>query len=161
MSGVGLVHFLAGWLALGSGGVNLVLRKGTRGHRALGYLFVFSMVLMNLVALSLYNLTGHVNMFHALAVVSLVATAAAMLPLARRRPGWLVQHARRMQWAYIGLCAAAANEILTREVLARIPATMHGFWALSAAVSGLVIGLGGWLGRRQRAQAGWGGAAAS
>ena len=160
MSAIGTVHFVAGWLALGAGLANLLLAKGTRGHRAIGYLFVFSMLLMDVVALSLYNLTGRFTMFHLLAVVSLLVTVAGMTPLVRRRPGWMRRHATRMQWAYIGLCAAATNEILTREVLHRVPATMHGFWALSLAVSLLVIVGGAWLARRQRSANGWTGASA-
>lgn len=160
MSGIGMVHFAAGWLALGTGLTNLLLTKGTRRHRAVGYLFVFSMLLMNFVALSLYNLTGHFNMFHMLALVSLVVTVAGMAPLVRRRPGWIRRHATQMQWAYIGLCAAAANEILTREVLHRVPTTMHGFWALSLTVSLLVIVGGAWLARRQRLENGWTGMSA-
>lgn len=154
MSAIGMVHFIAGWLALGAGLANLLLAKGTRRHRAVGYLFVFSMLLMNVVALSLYNLTGRFNMFHALALVSLAVTVAGMVPLVRRRPGWILWHATLMQWAYIGLCAAAANEILTREILHRVPTTMHGFWALSLAVSLLVVTVGVWLARRQRTQGG-------
>ena len=154
MSAIGIVHMSAGWLSLGAGLANLLLAKGTRGHRALGYLFVFSMLLMNLVAFSLYGLTGQLNLFHALAVASLATTLAAIVPALRRRPGWMARHAARMQWAYIGLCAAAANEILTREVLHRMPSTMHGFWAVSLGISLAVIAIGDGLARRQR-RAGW------
>ena len=160
MSGIGMVHFVSGWLALATGLVNLLLAKGTRGHRAVGYLFVFSMLLMNVVALFLYNLSGHLNLFHALAVASLATTVAGMAPLVRRRPGWVRRHATQMQWAYIGLSAAAANEILTREVLHRVPATMPSFWALSLAVSLTVVAGGAWLAWRQRIRNGWTGVAA-
>ena len=153
MSGLGWVHFVAGWIALAAGLVNLLARKGTRWHRALGYLFVFSTVLLNCCALSLYRLTGHVNLFHGFAVLSLSTTVWAMLPLIHRERGWATRHAARMGGAYIGLCAAAGNEILTREVLHWVPASAHQFWLLSVLVTMLITTTGILLSRRQRREA--------
>ncbi len=117
MPDLGHVHLIGAWLALGCGLINPLAPKGTRAHRAIGYGFVFSMLLTNAVALSLYRLNGRFNMFHAYALVSLAATVAALMPVLRHAPGWLVRHQRAMQGAYIGLCAAAVNEILTRMIL--------------------------------------------
>ena len=150
MSGIGEVHLIGAWIALGCGLINLLAPKGTRAHRAIGYGFVFCMLLTNATALSLYRLTGHFNMFHVFALVSLVATVFAIVPALRRRPGWVGRHGRAMQGAYIGLCAAAVNEILTRIVARRMSLSMEAFWVVSVGATVLVTLCGAWIAWRPR-----------
>ena len=151
MSDIGEVHLIGAWIALGCGFINLLAPKGTPGHRAIGYGFVFCMLLTNATALSLYRLNGHFNMFHGFALVSLAATLFAIAPALRRGPGWLRRHSRGMQGAYVGLCAAATNEILTRIVARNVLLSHAAFCGLSVGVTLLVILCGGWLAwRRER-----------
>ena len=106
------------------------------------------MLLTNAVALSLYRLNGRFNMFHAYALVSLAATVAALMPVLRHASGWLVRHQWAMQGAYIGLCAAAVNEILTWMISQRAPLSHQAFWFLGVCITLAVIASGAAMARR-------------
>ena len=137
-----MMSFLAGWIALGAGLLNLLLRKGTRGHRALGLLFVISMALAAIEALSRDAADGLVDLFVGLTLLGCALTIWAVLPFLQRRPGWVERHARRMQGAYIALAAAAANEIVVSSAAPN--------WPLGIAVTVLTVAAGGWLAARQQ-----------
>ena len=143
------MHFLAGWIALGSGLANLLGAKGTAGHRALGLLFALSMCLVAVDAVARIA-DGDVDVFVALALLSCAATIWALLPFVGRRPGWVERHAYRMQGAYIALGAAAGNEIVSTEMARWTPDAPR--WPLSVAVILLVATIGWWLARRQRTE---------
>jgi len=74
------------------------------------------MVLLNLTALSIYDLFGGFGAFHVLALVSLGSVAGGVVPVWLRRPRtrWLEVHARFMSWSYAGLLAAFSAEIGAR-----------------------------------------------
>ena len=73
------------------------------------------MVLMNVTALSIYDLFGGFGPFHWLALLSLVTTLTGFVPAWLRRPDrWLDIHARCMSWSYPGLMAAFVSEIGAR-----------------------------------------------
>jgi hypothetical protein len=94
------------------------------------------MVLLNVTALMIYDLTGRFGPFHVAAIISLATVAAGYLPAFRRRPrgAWVPLHATLMAWSYVGLVAAFASEILTR-----LPG--FGFWpAVFAATAAVLIG---------------------
>jgi uncharacterized membrane protein len=113
---IGLVHLLAAVLALASGLLVLLTRKGKRRHRRLGWTYVGAMAAVNLTALMIYDLFGGFGPFHIAALVSGVTIIAGVIPAVRRRParGWVEYHAHWMVWSYIGLVAAAVSEISTR-----------------------------------------------
>ncbi len=142
MSHIGLVDFLAACSALGSGLSNLLAAKGTPQHRLFGYLFVIGMSVINVSALSIYRITGQFNIFHGLAIINLAALVWAMEPFFRKSPGFVQRHARRMPSVYLGLCAAAANELLFRVVLHGVPIEPGTFWQLSAAVTAATVVMG-------------------
>jgi uncharacterized membrane protein len=145
MNALGLFHTACALVALGSGAVVLRRRKGTRGHRRIGWVYVASMLLLNGTALMIYRLFGGFGPFHVAAVFSLVTVLAGIVPAVRRRPAnWLDHHYQWMTWSYVGLCAATVSEVATR---------MPGFRFWWAVVFGTlaVVGVGGMLIRRRAA----------
>jgi len=99
-----------------AGVIQFTRRKGDRIHRALGYAYVYGMIIANATALTMYRFTGSFNAFHAGAIVNLVCIIAGMIPVLRRprAPDWKAQHYRWMASSYIGLAAAASTELAVR-----------------------------------------------
>lgn len=115
---VGGAHFALALVALVLGPIIFLRRKGGAFHRAAGYAFVLSMLVVNVTALTNYGLSGRPNLFHFFAVLSLTALLPGFYYLQRAvRTGdqkLLELHARLMMWAYFGLFAAGVAQILTR-----------------------------------------------
>lgn len=116
MTEAGAIHVAAAVAAMASGAATLLRRKGTRSHRFLGQLYLWSMVLLNGTAFMLRNLWGGWGPFHAAALLSLLTLLVGTIPVIRRKPAdhWLERHAMWMAWSYAGLMAAAASEVATR-----------------------------------------------
>ena len=55
-SAVGLIHLLAALLATITGTMVLFMKKGTKRHKKIGYVDVFSMLLLNATAFMTYRL---------------------------------------------------------------------------------------------------------
>lgn len=110
------LHIATAIVAIVTGLVMLLQVKGTRLHRRFGYLYVASMVTLNVSSFLIFELTGDFSPFHVAAFLSLATVIAGFLPVYRRRPvdGWLEMHFQFMAWSYIGLLAAAASEIAVR-----------------------------------------------
>lgn len=91
---LGYVHVAFGFLALALGVVVFCVSKGTQIHRLLGYLYVASMLGLNVTALLIYRLFGHFGPFHVLAVISLATLMAGWWPAYVKRPPqqWLARH---------------------------------------------------------------------
>ena len=114
---IGWVHTIFGLLAVISGTIVILNRKGSRLHRAWGYLYLFSMLSTNATALLIYELTGRLNFFHYSAFFSLATLIIGMLPVFTRRPPrkrWMLRHAHFMSGSYIGVVAATLAEITSR-----------------------------------------------
>lgn len=110
------IHTALGVASVAAGTVVALQRKGTRRHRVFGWIYVVSMIGLNLTALLMYRLTGAFNSFHATALLSLGTLILGMVPT-RARPfaGFFVAgHAYFMAGSYVGVLAATAGEILTR-----------------------------------------------
>ena len=112
----GVLHACCGLAAIAFGLPVVLLRKGTMIHRRFGLFYVTCMVMLNLTALSIYDLFGRFGVFHWLAVASLVTVAAGLLHVWLRRPrgSWLECHGHAMSWSYAGLLAAFFAEIGAR-----------------------------------------------
>ena len=134
---VGRLHVAAAIISVSSGLAILFVAKGSMPHRRLGWIYLSSMVALNVTALSLFRLTGRFGPFHAAALVSICTLIAGSLPVLVRRPksSWLELHAHFMAWSYIGLIAAFASEIAVRW--AQLP-----IWQASAICSAAVIFVG-------------------
>ncbi|MBX2912821.1 MAG: DUF2306 domain-containing protein [Cyclobacteriaceae bacterium] len=112
----GLVHLLAALASLVIGTLVLLLAKGTRAHRMWGYLYFYSMLMVNASAFMLYGLFGSFGPFHVAALISFSTLVAGIVPAVRRKPAgkWPMYHFTFMYFSVIGLYAAFASEILTR-----------------------------------------------
>jgi len=113
---VSLLHMATAAIAIVAGLFVLLQVKGTRRHRRIGYLYVTSMVTLNVSSFFIFKLTGEFSPFHVAAFLSLATVIAGFLPVYWRRPteGWLEVHFQFMVWSYIGLLAATASELAVR-----------------------------------------------
>jgi uncharacterized membrane protein len=153
MDALGIAHTACGALALLLGAVVFLRPKGTRAHVRVGWAYAACMVGVNATALFIYRLTGRFNLFHALAVASLLMLAAGLAQVVpRRRPrNWLWRHYQYMCWSFVGLLAATNNEAFVRvPPLARL--TGQTVPALPMLVTaGLVAACGAVIVRNQAA----------
>ncbi|MCW1970955.1 MAG: DUF2306 domain-containing protein [Anaerolineae bacterium] len=138
MSPLGLFHTAMGVIALISGLLVYLKPQGTATHRRIGYVYVLSMVLLNVTALMIYRLFGGFGPFHVLAIISLITLLRGIVPAYRKRPAgqWLTQHYLGMSWSYVGLWAATAAEIASRGpwVTGRGPAFGISVFVASAVI---------------------------
>ena len=116
MDWLGQAHFYTAILAMVTGAVVVFRRKGTKLHRWWGRSYLASMLILNITALSIYDLWGHFGPFHGAAIFSLFTVLMGVTSVWRRRPahGWKAAHAYWMSWSYVGLLAAAVSESSTR-----------------------------------------------
>ncbi len=103
-----LVHLTFASAAVLLGPVALWARKGSRGHRGLGYAWVTVMIGTALSAFFLRS-TGKLQLFgfspiHVLGIVTLAGVTAALVAIARRN---VQAHRKFMQRVYLGACAGA------------------------------------------------------
>lgn len=124
----------------------LLVRKGTRSHKQLGYAYFFNMLGLNISALFIYKLTGHFGPFHGAALAGLLTLIAGFIPAYRHLPRerWLEFHYEFMNWSYVGLIAAGVSEAATR-----LPSAP--FWPAVIASMFAVFLAGGILISRSRA----------
>ena len=108
------MHVLAALVAITSGLVVVMWRKGKAAHRLLGLLYAFAMLLTNISALMLFNLTGHFGVFHVFALLALSYTLVGLAMPILRPSNWLKAHVQWMGWSYLSLLAAALNELVIR-----------------------------------------------
>ena len=136
----GAIHLTFAVLALTFGLGMVLLRKGTRRHRRIGWIYVISMLGLNATALMIYRLFGVFGPFHVAALLSLLTVIFGIIAPLRRRPrsNWVEHHAYWMSWSYVGLLAAAVSEVTTR-----VPASP--FWWLVFGSTLLVIAVGRYL----------------
>ena len=130
-SDVGAAHFYSALAAIALGVPVLLLRKGTKPHRAIGLLYVMAMLAVNATALMLYHLTGKFGVFHVLALISLSGVLYGVAAAIFRWKHWLDGHYHAMSFSYAGLLAAAAT-----ETIVRVPA-LH----VHSATAGIAIGV--------------------
>ncbi|WP_370391399.1 DUF2306 domain-containing protein [uncultured Winogradskyella sp.] len=139
-NGIGWFHFITSVVALITGLVVILNPKGTLFHKRIGYIYVVSMLSLNVSSFFIVNFGGF-SLFHFFAIVSLVSIAGGMLPTLQKKENWLSYHYYFMSWSVVGLYCAFWSEIGTRFV-----GNMKEFWwmvmlatALTAAVGGAII----------------------
>jgi uncharacterized membrane protein len=147
---VGWIHIGAAFAALGLGFVNVVMKKGTPLHRFVGIFYVFAMLALNAAALSIYDMTGHFGIFHALAIFSLFNTLMGLSFAIFRRGDWIRRHYFWMGMSYFGLLVAAFAETMIRVPAFHVDSVARGF-EVAIGASIVFSLLGGtfmrWLGR--------------
>jgi uncharacterized membrane protein len=126
-SAIGWVHIVAAFSALALGLVNVVMTKGTPLHRLIGIFYVFAMLTLNAAALSIYDMTGHFGIFHALAIFSLFCVLMGLSAVIFRKGEWLRGHYMWMGWSYFGLLAAAFAETMIRVPALHVNSVTRGF----------------------------------
>jgi uncharacterized membrane protein len=134
-SPLGLVHVLFSLIAMITGGFVLGLRKGTKLHKRIGYTYFASMVGLNGTAFMIYGLFGHFGIFHWAAVFSSLTILSGMVPIIKKKKGWIYRHFNFMYWSVIGLYAAFAAETLTR-----VPETP--FFGMVGLATGIIVLMG-------------------
>jgi uncharacterized membrane protein len=158
MTLLGQIHLVSAIAALGSGAaVLLISPKGTTRHRQMGWVYVVSMLVLNVTALMIYRLFGGFGPFHVAAIVSLAGLLPGVLAARRAKSARLArnqlarghrveQHYYWMAWSYVGLCAAAVSETATRLPIARPgPGAGLAFGIAVAVATLLVVAVGAWL----------------
>jgi uncharacterized membrane protein len=103
-----VVHLAFASAALLLGPAALWARKGSRGHRGLGYAWVTVMVGTAISAFFIRS-TGSFQLWgfspiHALAVVTLMGVTGAIVAIAQRK---VELHRKAMQRVYLGACLGA------------------------------------------------------
>lgn len=129
-STTGYIHFIAGIFSLALGTTVLLANKGTQNHKRLGYLYVISMVVLNVTAFMIYRLFDGWGIFHWAALISTFSILAGMIPaiFLRHKKYWLPLHYTAMYWSVFGLYGA-----FVAESLVRIPDSPF-FWMVGLAV---------------------------
>jgi hypothetical protein len=109
------------------------------------------MVLLNAAALGIYNLTGHFNLFHLTAILSLVLVLVgwSQVIYRKRLRRWLYRHYMYMCWSYVALVAAAFNEGFVRLSPLKAVVRRRGNWVIIATQVVLVC-VSAWLINRSR-----------
>lgn len=114
-TGKGGWHFATAIMAIVFGAINLVAQKGTRPHRIVGTAYVVAMLTVNTTALTSYNISGAMTLFHWFALASLATLLPAYVLIVfykLRKQKWMIaMHAQFMAWSYFGLVAAGAWQV--------------------------------------------------
>lgn len=133
----GLIHLVASCTSLFFGTLILLLHKGTRLHKRIGYAYAFNMIILNVTAFGLYHLFDRFGPFHFAALISSLTLIAGMIPVILKRPTtkWLDFHMAFMYYSVIGLYAAFASEIITRVIHSN-------FGVMVGIATGLVMAVG-------------------
>ncbi|WP_280154972.1 DUF2306 domain-containing protein [Piscinibacter sp. XHJ-5] len=122
MSPAVIVHLVFALAAFVSGPVALLARKGTRWHRASGYVWVTLMFGAALSSLfirdfRLPNIAGYTPI-HLITIGTIAALAGALYAVAHRN---IRRHRRAMWGAYLGGCVVAG-------LFALLPGRFLGHW---------------------------------
>lgn len=135
------VHMLAVVLALVTGTATLLMGKGTRRHRCLGWVYVGSMSVVLATAFCVYSLFGRFGIVHWGALGSVAALALGVGAALCRAvvAAWLRWHYLGMGVSLTGLYAALVVECTYRF----FPATY--FWWSTLGPASLVFLVGGLL----------------
>ncbi|UOR07573.1 DUF2306 domain-containing protein [Hymenobacter aerilatus] len=145
-SATGLIHLLSALLAMLTGAMVLLNRKGGHTHKRLGYAYVACMLVLNATAFMIYHLFGTFGPFHALSIVSLTVLTGGILPMWWRVKNALHWHYYFMNWSVVGLYAAFWAETLTRTL------PSQRFWPMVLVATVLTATVGSLLIRRNAAR---------
>ena len=111
----GLIHLISSIIALITGVFVLTTTKGTKAHKQIGYIYVISMIILNITAFMIYRLFGKFGIFHWFAILSFLTLLLGIYPvLVKNFKNYLLVHFNYMYWSVVGLYCAFCAEILTR-----------------------------------------------
>ncbi|KMO24397.1 DUF2306 domain-containing protein [Methylobacterium indicum] len=114
----GSVHTVLAAAGIVLGLIQFLARKHGSLHRAVGYAFVYVMMIGDCAALLVVQFTGAFNILHVGALINLVCVTGGLWPVLRspRRPDWREKHYLWISLSYLGLMAAAATELVVRTI---------------------------------------------
>lgn len=115
----GAFHVIMALVGLITGAYLLMVPKGTKTHKLIGYIFTIALIIVNVSALFIYDFNkGKVSIFHYLIIVSLFFLFYGLYPILpkNRKPGSIKKHFTGMIGAALGLWAAGATEYFVREL---------------------------------------------
>ena len=142
----GVIHLMVSIIAMITGMFVLVTHKGTKRHKQIGYIYLASMILLNITAFMIYRLYGKFGLFHWMAVISLLTLAAGMYPiLTRKSRNYIALHFNFMYWSVIGLyCAFMAETFLKlpKVVLNSTDEPMIIFYKMIGIATAITMGIG-------------------
>ena len=111
----GLIHLISSIIALLTGVFVLTTTKGTKAHKQIGYIYVISMIILNITSFMIYRLFGKFGIFHWFAILSFLTLLLGIYPvLVKNFKSYLLVHFNYMYWSVVGLYCAFCAEILTR-----------------------------------------------
>lgn len=112
----GLIHLISSIIALVTGAMVLMMKKGTIRHKRIGYVYVLSMIVLLLTSFMIYRLFDGWGVFHYTTIASLLTISLGMIPLRTKKPtqSWKYMHFSFMYWSVICLYSAFAADVLTR-----------------------------------------------
>lgn len=112
----GLVHFISGIIALITGTTVLLLKKATKLHIWLGYVYVISMIILLISSFMIYRLFDGWGIFHYASIVSTVSIIIGILPAVflKHKSYWSKWHLKAMYWSVVGLWSAFVAEMSIR-----------------------------------------------
>ena len=126
----GGLHFGFALIALVLGAIMLMRPKGTKSHRILGTAYVIFMVVINVSALSMHEISGQMTLFHAFAILSLATLTPGyvciLLYKRRRHPLWLELHRQFITWSYFGLVAAGVWQVGLKIAMSMVDPSLYG-----------------------------------
>lgn len=112
---IGWLHTLACTYSLLAGARLLWGAKGGAAHRQAGRRYIYAMTFASLSALGIYQI-GSFNIFHVLALCTLLSLALAWFSARRRLPRrhWLRVHLSAIVFSYYQLIGGLINELFSR-----------------------------------------------
>jgi len=107
------IHTVFGVLALITGAWNVIAMKGTRRHRAVGWIYVGSMAGLIATSFGIFEVYAGFGPFHVMSLVSGGALALAIyFPLRRdRHEHWMLHHYMWITYSYVGLVMATGSHL--------------------------------------------------
>lgn len=108
----GVIHLAAVLPALAVGGLVLLRKKGTLGHKVAGWIWVALMLVVDISAFFLQR-EGY-SWIHIFAVINLVSISAGIIFIKNRK---FFAHAACMVGAYVGTAAAGVGALMPGRYL--------------------------------------------
>ena len=120
-----LMHFGFSLIAILSGIGVFCFEKGTARHKALGRIYVPSMMVVCLAVFGIYDLTGGPNLNHLLSTMTMILVIAAFACVRFKRPQrrWAKYHSLALLWSYVTLLAFGSSQLASHvpAISERVP----------------------------------------